>query len=285
MAREAFEAAVDGGVLAGWVEGEGPPVLLLHGGPGLSYDVMDGLDRELLPGYRVAAFQQRGLAPSTTDGPFTVPQAVVDVTAVLDHLGWAQALVVGHSWGGHLVLHCAVAVPLRLLGGLAVDPLGGVGDGGNELFEAELMRRAPAEVRARADELDHRAQNGEGTEEDALEGLRLLWPGYFADPGSAPPWPPAIRLSVEAYGGLYPDLFTRLPGLEESLPGITVPLGVLVGLDSPIPPDAGRDTAARVPGAWVQEVAGAGHFPWVESPGCVRAAVDRLARHASSSSA
>jgi len=63
MRGEAFRA----GGLAGWVEGEGPPVLLLHGGPGLSYDYLDWLAEDLGSGYRLAAFQQRGLEPSTVD--------------------------------------------------------------------------------------------------------------------------------------------------------------------------------------------------------------------------
>jgi pimeloyl-ACP methyl ester carboxylesterase len=32
--------------------------------------------------------------------------------------------VVGHSWGGHLALHLLLAHPDRLLGVVAVDPLG-----------------------------------------------------------------------------------------------------------------------------------------------------------------
>lgn len=277
MTRETFHAPATGGTLGGWVEGDGPPVLLLHGGPGLSYDTIAGLEEELLPGYRVASFQQRGIAPSTLDGPFTVAQAVDDVVAVLDHLGWDRAYLVGHSWGGHLVVHCAVAVPERLLGVVALDPLGAVGDGGNAEFEAEMVRRTPDDLAARAAELDRKAQAGEGTEADALESLRLLWPAYYADPSTAPAMPSSLRLSVEAYSGVFTDLLERLPSLEAALPAITVPVGVVVGLGSPIPPSAGRVTAERIPGAWVSEVPGAGHFPWHESPGCVRAALDRLA--------
>ena len=72
MTREPFRA----GALGGWVEGDGPPVLLLHGGPGLSFDYLDWLADEIGPGYRVAAFQQRGLEPSTVDGPFDMPTRV-----------------------------------------------------------------------------------------------------------------------------------------------------------------------------------------------------------------
>jgi pimeloyl-ACP methyl ester carboxylesterase len=36
-------------------------------------------------------------------------------------------------------------------------------------------------------------------------------------------------------------------------------------------------TVERIPGAWADIVDGAGHFPWVEQPGCVRRSLDRLA--------
>jgi pimeloyl-ACP methyl ester carboxylesterase len=77
----------------------------------------------------------------------------------------------------------------------------------------------------------------------------------------------------------------RLPELEASLPAIAVPVGVVVGEHSSIPNSAGRDSADRIPGAWIDVVPGAGHLPWYERPGSVRQALDRLARDAAHSSA
>ena len=273
MRGEAFRA----GGLAGWVEGEGPPVLLLHGGPGLSYDYLDWLAEDLGSGYRIAAFQQRGLEPSTVDGPFDLPTAIDDVAAVLDALGWERALVVGHSWGGHLLAHVAVAAPERLLGALAVDMLGAVGDGGEAAFEAELEARTPAAAWQRAAELDERAMRGEGTTAEAQESARLLWPAYFASPEQAPPFMD-LRFSLPAYSGLWDALKAELPALEAALPGIRVPFGFVAGGASPMPNSASLDTAAAVPGAWVEVVPGAGHFVWHERPGCVLEALRRLER-------
>src|SRR5690349_23192924 len=45
--RVSFQVDATGGVLAGWSEGEGPPVLLLHGGPGLGYVYLEELFAEL----------------------------------------------------------------------------------------------------------------------------------------------------------------------------------------------------------------------------------------------
>ena len=147
--RSAFTATADVGTLAGWVVGDGPPVLLLHGGPGLRYDYMEPLIAELQTDFCVAIFQQRGLEPSTVEGPFTMVRAIEDVVCVLDTLGWSLALVVGHSWGGHLALRFAAAHPERLLGVLAVDALGIVGDGG-ELRSARRWSAALQEPAASA---------------------------------------------------------------------------------------------------------------------------------------
>jgi pimeloyl-ACP methyl ester carboxylesterase len=274
--RTELRAEVPGGELRGWIVGEGEPVLVLHGGPGLAYDYVGPLIADIGEGYRAATFQQRGLAPSLTEGPFDVATAVDDVVAVLDALGWERAWVLGHSWGGHLLWHLAVAVPDRLLGGLSLDPLGGVGDGGEAAFEAELMRRTPPEAAARAKELDDRALRGDATSDEADESLRLLWPAYFASPDHTLPYV-SMASSNAAYAGLWESLKAELPRLEAALPSIRVPIGVVVGGASPIPPEAaGAATAEAIPGAWLDVVEGAGPFPYYERPGCVRAGLERL---------
>src|SRR5581483_3133743 len=135
MRGKPFTTAVDGGELSGWVTGSGAPVLLLHGGPGMSCEYLDDIADDVGDGYEVAGFQQRGIAPSTLAGPYDIDTHLSDIAAVLDALHWQMAYVVGHSWGGHLLFHLAAALPDRLLGALALDPLGVVGDGGMEKFE------------------------------------------------------------------------------------------------------------------------------------------------------
>jgi pimeloyl-ACP methyl ester carboxylesterase len=200
---------------------------------------------------------------------------VADIAAVLDALGWDTAYLMGHSWGGHLVFHAAAAIPERLDGVLSVDPLGAVGDGGAKAFGAEMLARVPETSRDRARELDEKDTAGEATPEEAREAFSLFWGSYFADPAAAPPMP-HIEFSQPANQGLWADLVARLPQLEASLPAIRVPVGVLVGELSPMPPSAGTDSAARIPGAWSRVEPGAGHLVWHESPGCLLAAMDQL---------
>lgn len=276
VTRSDFSAAVDGGALEGWTIGEGPQVLLLHGGPGLSYEYLDGLAGEIGRGFQIAAYQQRGLAPSTVDGPFDIDTAVADALAVLDVLQWDRAWVVGHSWGGHLLLHLLTNASRRLHGGLAVDPLGGVGDGGLDGLNVEMVARTPENDRRRAQELDERAMRGEGTPEEALESMRLFWPAYFASRERVMPFP-SLRFSVGAYAGLIDAAQEAISHLEGALTRVDAPFGCIAGARSPLPPElAAAPTARSIAGAWLEVIEDAGHFPWFERPGCVRAALKRL---------
>ena len=270
-----FATHDDGPLIAGRRAGSGPPVLLLHGGPGLGFDYLRDLADELAEENDVAWYQQRGQEPSATEPPYTVAADVEDARRVLDALGWERAYVVGHSWGGHLALHVAEAIPERLLGVLAVDPLGSVGDGRWPEFDEEIFRRTPEALRARARELDELSMAGEADDELALEGMRLVWPAYFADPERAPPMP-ELRIASERSGEMVPSIQAALPALEAGLPGIRVPVGFVHGSRSPMPLATSTDAAERIPGAWVEVVEGAGHFLWVEAPGAVRAALRRL---------
>jgi pimeloyl-ACP methyl ester carboxylesterase len=275
VAWAGFTTHDDGPHLAGRRAGAGPPVLLLHGGPGLGFDYLRDLADELAHENDVAWYQQRGLAPSAVGAPASVAADVGDARRVLDALGWRQAYVVGHSWGGHLALHVAAAMPERLLGVIAVDPLGAVGDGRWPEFDEEIFRRTPARVRERAREIDERSTAGAVSEELALEGMRLVWPAYFADPDRAPPMP-ELRIATERSAEMVPSILQELPALEARLPGIRVPVGFVHGSRSPMPLAASTDAAERIPGAWVEIVEGAGHFVWVEAPGAVRASLRRL---------
>lgn len=277
MAWTAFTTHDDGPRLGGRRAGSGPRVLLLHGGPGIGFDYLRDLADELAEENDVAWYQQRGLDPSRGEGPFTVAADVADARRILDALGWETTYVLGHSWGGHLALHVAEAMPERLRGVLVVDPLGAVGDGRWPEFDEEIFRRTPEAVRAQARELDELRSAGAVDEDLALEGLRLVWAAYFADPDRAPPMP-TFRYSSARSAQVGQSIQAELPALEAGLPGIRVPVGFLHGSRSPMPLGASTDAAERIPGAWVDVVEGAGHFIWYEVPGAVRDALRRLTR-------
>jgi proline iminopeptidase len=276
MANSPFSA----GAISGWEAGEGTALLFLHGGPGMS-DYGDLLQPEAA-GWRFISYQQRGLAPSTEDGPFTVEQHVADAIAVLDDRGVERAVVAGHSWGGHFALHLGVAHPERVAGLLLIDGLGAVGDGGLAESGQTLTGRLLPEAAPRVSQIEDLMNESGPTDDLITEHLRLVWPGYFADPASAPPVPEGLRVSAAAYSGTIASVFTLLEaGFSDRLADIRMPVVSLLGEQSPIPVRAGEETAALITGAEVRVILAAGHLPWVEQPGCVAEGLARLASVAS----
>ena len=261
------------GDIAAWREGTGEPALLMHGGPGLS-DYTEGLAAELAPRFDTIRYQQRGLDPTTIREPYTIESHVSDAIAVLDGLGIDRAWAIGHSWGGHLAMHVAAAYPQRLRGLVVVDGLGAVGDGGEEEFGKRLSAGLPEDLAARAEALDQRAMRGEGSEDDAMESLRIYWPYYFAHPQTAPPMP-ALRSSVACYGQTFDSLREHLMHrtLELGLPGYRGSALFIHGRHDPIPYQAAEQSAALISGARLAILEDCGHVPWMEKPGAILSAI------------
>ena len=273
-----FEVSVMGGAIVGWERGDGRPLLILHGGPITEYTAP--LADRLPAGYRVIRYQQRGLAPSTVEPPFDVEAHVRDAIAVLDDRGIDSAGVVGHSWGAHLGFFLAAWHPERVASVLAIDPLGAVGDGGEEAMERNMLesleRVFPERARGAA-EIERRVGAGPWSGQDYLDSFRLFWPAYFADPAAAPALDPAVRPSPRSSRArwLSTTRHFELGTLAAALPAFKGSFTVIHGERDPLPADAGRETAELVPGATFESIEGSGHFPWLEQPAAFDAAMAR----------
>jgi len=273
MHRTSLNVPVAGGEIVGWVQGSGLPVLLMHGGP-VGYEYLDGLAAEFLPGFAVAAYQQRGLSPSTLSGPYDMETEADDAKAVLDALGWDRSYVVGHSLGGYYALQLCRRMPDRVLGALIIDTLGAVGDGGMDEFWDTQLSRLTAEGRRRIDEIERLESAGTVTAVDEEEFNRLVWPTYFADSNQTSPF--ALRSAGATHRPIQAEVFRDMPMLEQSLQTCATRMRFVHGSKSPMPLSASTDTIALLPNAELDVVDGAGHFVWFERPRSVRAALDRL---------
>jgi esterase len=104
-----FGVAGRGGVTA--------PILILHGAG--YYDSADWIDvaAELAAdGHEVVAFDARGYGRSqwSPSADYSPDAQLADITAVLDHLGWEQPVLLGHSRGGSFALRFVSASPERV---------------------------------------------------------------------------------------------------------------------------------------------------------------------------
>ncbi|HEY8818966.1 MAG TPA: alpha/beta fold hydrolase [Candidatus Limnocylindrales bacterium] len=255
---------------------ERPPVLLLHGGPGLGAEYMVGLVQELDGLIDGILPQQRGLGPSTLEGPRDVETHVADAIQVLDHLGWERAWLVGHSWGGHLAMHIVVAHPDRVLGLITLDTLGAVGDGGAAAMTSNLVARLRYDERARLDALTARRQRDIDDPDVETEIMTTIWPSHFHDPAAAPPFLfPRVEQPLPGVPGTVASVMAHLEArtLERGLPAYRGPALLIHGESDPLPSSASVDTAALISGARLELIEACGHFPWIERKGVARKAI------------
>jgi pimeloyl-ACP methyl ester carboxylesterase len=270
-----FELATGDGTLHGHFGGTGIPALLLHGGPGLP-DYMGPCAEELGNLFTTVRYTQRGVEPSTVGGPFTIETHMADAIAILDLFGQEKMWAVGHSWGGHLALHLAVAYPERLYGIVCVNPLGASLKVMPDYLEAMLAKLTPEE-RDRVQEIERRSEAGEATEEEELEQSEILWPPKFADPSAAAPFPFehfGLECNAETFASIR-EHFTRQT-LRKGLPEVRMPALFVHGIQDPLPLRTSANTAKLIPGARVARIPNCGHFPWLEQPGSLNRSIRGL---------
>ncbi|HJS95420.1 MAG TPA: alpha/beta fold hydrolase [Solirubrobacteraceae bacterium] len=105
---------VEGASLWTETQGAGVPLVLCHGGPGLS-DNLQPVAARVDDLARVHRYDQRGSGRSRSAGPFDVASFVADLDALRRHWGHERWLVGGHSWGANLALCYAVTHPHRTI--------------------------------------------------------------------------------------------------------------------------------------------------------------------------
>jgi proline iminopeptidase len=240
----------DGAELWTTISGTGPPLVCLHGGPGL-WDYLAPLAELLGDTFTVVRFDQRGCGRSTADGgPFTIEQAVDDLDQVRAALGFDRWAVAGHSWGAELALRYAAR---RLDRTAAVAYIAGVGAGNGfrEAFIAELDRRLGHD-RGRWAELSA-IPAGDRTPAEERERCLLQWRADFAPASDAAGhalalWetrPPAAVINEAANRGLWHDRQTE--DILLAAAGITCPVTMIFGEDDPRPWTASDSLLAALP--------------------------------------
>lgn len=233
------------------VQGDGPPVLFIHGFP---------LDRTmwrpvtaLLSGWRRIAPDLRGFGLSDVPATFSMPDYADDLAALLDALHLPQAVVCGLSMGGYVAF--------------------------------ELLRRHPQKVRAlilantRAEGDDQQAKQ----RRDEMIGLvqregsgalaHLLVPQLLA-PANLAAMPQVVEsLRATIASNPAPGLIGALKAMRDRadyrslLKEICVPTLVIGGReDRLVPPESARRLAREVPGAQLTLIPDAGHLTPLEQP-------------------
>jgi proline iminopeptidase len=279
LETQGFAPMADGAQIRWMVLGDRtqkPPVVMLHGGPGLPDYLGDvaPMVADLAPVYH---YDQRGTGQSRWQGRHSIARHVGDLAELLDAWDAPEAVLIGHSYGTTLASRFCLAHPGRVAGMLLLcGPFAGDWRTG---YRAERARRMSAAQQERLSELEELPRR---TEEQEVELLTLSWFTDYADPGRAWQWAAqaarrqrpvnwAMNSDLGAEGRSDP-LEQHLDELRACLPARAELLG---GAEDPRPLPALESLALRldVP---LTRIGGAGHEPWLEQPDAVRAHLRRF---------
>jgi proline iminopeptidase len=266
------ELPIPGGVLHYAVLGEGRPLLLLAGGPGMPVDYMRPIVAGLGPGYRCILPDQRGTGRSRLEPidatTINLDAYVRDLEALREDLQIDNWIVLGHSWGGMLGMAYATRHPTR------VEALVLISSGGPTLhfmdyyFDNQLARLT-LEERETFNYWSDPARAAADPQRAMYERFRAAAPSYLFDrkiallmvAGMSPD-----AFSARIYDLMMADLEARGYDLRSSLEKLALPALIVQGRQDPVGPSTAYAIRDSLPHASLKLIERCGHFPWIEQP-------------------
>lgn len=246
--------SADGTPIAVWVEGSGPPLVMVHGALS-DHQRFFALAAELRPHVTMFAVDRRGRGASGDAAEYTIEREFEDVAAVVDAVHERTDRLVsvwGHSYGADCAMGAAAIS--RHVGRLV-------------LYEPGLGMQCPDDA-LEAVEAAVAAGDREAAAVAVLSGVVGATTDEVAAMRSSPIWPSRLDSVHTVARELRAESeWVYRPGQFDA---ITAPTVVLAGSDSP--PEQTEATgcaAAAIPGARTQVLDGHGHFAFQSDPAMV----------------
>jgi proline iminopeptidase len=259
------------------IMGQGDPLLLMHGGPGLDHTTLLSLE-PLADRFTLIFYDHRGNGRSSGDvASMTWVNLTADADALRQTLGFDNWSILGHSFGGNVALEYALRYPERVSRLLLVDTCG------DSWWYAVHAPRLLAKRGYGPDAVEaaRRFFNGEATAKEAPRLVMKFMRAYFHHLGVlALPhaFLSARRITMKGeamvfgFGHLLKG-WTVLDSLNE----IDVPTLVTSGRDDFLfPPEHQAILADRIPHAELQIIEKSGHLPQDEQPAELLAIITRF---------
>lgn len=257
--------------------GDGTPLIVLHGGPGLDHRSFGDYLDPLADRHRLLLVDQRSQgrsdpAPAST---WSLEQMAADVTALARNLNLERYAVLGHSYGAFVALQHAVDFPG--VPGATIVSSGVPSARFLEHVDVNLAAFEPLELREQV----KRSWETEKIVETADQVAALLhdqMPFHFADPLD----PRIAEYETRTGGGVFsPEVLRHFANLEYGsievearLAGVAHPVLVLAGRhDRVCSVPAAEATAKGVPRGDLVVFERSGHMTFVEENESYLAAV------------
>ena len=247
-------------------QGQGEPLVALHGGPGLDHRELHPYLDPLGDVARVVYLDQRGQGRSERVPPetCTTVRMVDDVEGLRRHLGAERVAVLGHSFGGFIALGYAERYPERV-SRLVLSCTAPSHEMAVEAA-ANVERYATPEQRAA-----FKSEDSMATDAQMRDVLRAELPYYFhryddAIRAEAERWIDETVYSARMSSWWSRDQFPRYdlrPGLER----VTASALIIAGQHDRVCPPAQAEIMRRgIAGSHLTLMEYSGHSPYLEEP-------------------
>src|SRR5215510_14352403 len=244
---------INGVEVAYELQGAGDPLVMIHGAQG-DQSMFSGLAPAFARHFRVLTFDQRGSGLSEKpDMEYSVAMLADDTAALMEHVGFAAALVIGVSMGGMIAQEFALRHPRKVralvLGCTTPGGPKAVRLGGEALTNAYSTTPMAAEERGKA-------RAAAAFTKGYIERHPEIIPAMIESRRQRPIDPAALAHRMKA--AYAHDTYDRLSH-------ITCPTLVITGKDDVlISWENSRILAERIPNAKLVLLEPAGHIFWTE---------------------
>lgn len=280
LAADAFVDAGDGVRLFLTERGQGKPLVVIHGGPGMDHATLLADLRPLERRHRLVYYDQRGGGRSTLPDDIallTIDHHVRDLEAIRRHLGVEKLTIVAHSFGPAIAALYAIRHPERVDRMIFLGPIPPRRGRFREEYGKRLMARLTPGDAARAGALSF--EDG-----DARAVCREYW-SIMTRPRVARSLPVSVvksDLCAPAAEAIRYGMTKTNPATTESmgdwdwtgdLASLSTPILVIHGEEDAIPIEMVAEWT-RAPHATLRRMPKTGHFPHAERPGKVFRAIE-----------
>lgn len=255
-----------------WVAeyGAGEPLVVVHGGPGFDHRYMLPGLVELSDTRRVIFYDQRASGRSALDvtaEQVSLEHFIEDLDALREAYGIERMHLLGHSFGGMLVMRYAIRYPDHVQSLLLVNSTAASNEYQEVVNRLMAERLTPEQQERRAELLQSEALQ-KADPAAIREFLHILLSANFHDPGAVERLDLYVADDAGARSEALQGLQADLGGFDihDELTGLAVPTLVVRGDSEVLPVEASERILAAIPGSRAVELERCGHFPFVEQP-------------------
>jgi proline iminopeptidase len=258
--------------------GSGQPVIVLHGGPDFDHSYLvpelDGLAEQ----YRLVFYDQRGRGRSWSgEGPgsVTIDSEVEDLDRVRAWTGSETVALLGHSWGGLLAMEYAIRHPERVSHLILMNTAPASHADMLALRREWTSRRGPEQSERMTELASDPAYLAGDIDADAAY-YRIHFGSTIRRRDQLDEVVRRLRLGFTPEGivaarAIEDELYTQTWSAEDydlipELRALRIPTLVIRGEDEFIPVEGTRRITDAIAGSRFVEIAGGGHFTYLEQP-------------------